>query len=296
VNLSIDPHTRTPHTDESTIDVDRQIGARLTVSAAYIRKRGGDFVGWTDTGGQYSAQTITLADGTPLSVLDLTNGTAARRFLLTNPAALVLRYDGVLVSVDRRLWRGWELGASYTYSRTRGMLPTSNATAAEAQFSTIARPAFLTFGQDPNDLTNASGRLPNDRPQIFRANGLVHLPWFGLLVSANLQCFSGRPWAPATQVTLPQGSEKILLAPRGAERLPSQQLLDLRVSKTIKLGKAGTADVMFDVLNLLNDSAIEGIQTDIKETTAALTANFGAGATFMDPRRAMIGVRLNLGR
>ena len=78
----------------------------------------------------------------------------------------------------------------------------SNGAADAPQFSTIARPGFLTFGQDPNDLTNATGRLPNDRPHIFRATGVVRLPWKGFLVAANLQHFSGKPWAATAQVTL----------------------------------------------------------------------------------------------
>src|SRR5205085_7148179 len=46
-NLALDPHTRTPHTDEYSIAVDRELAPRLLASAAYIRKRGADFIGWT---------------------------------------------------------------------------------------------------------------------------------------------------------------------------------------------------------------------------------------------------------
>jgi hypothetical protein len=158
------------------------------------------------------------------------------------------------------------------------------------QFSTIARPGFLTFGQDPNDLTNASGRLPNDRPHILRLTGLVHLPW-SLLVAANLQQFSGKPWAATTQVTLPQGSRRILLEPRGSRRLSSQSLLDFRISKTLRVGNVGKVDLSLDVLNLLNDTAEEALASD-----NLFSATFGRPTQFMDPRRVMLGVRLNLGR
>ena len=77
----------------------------------------------------------------------------------------------------------------------------SNGAADDPQFSTIARPGFLTFGQDPNDLTNAAGRLPNDRPHVFRATSVVRLPWSGIQLAANLQTFSGKPWAATTQVS-----------------------------------------------------------------------------------------------
>jgi hypothetical protein len=45
------------------------------------------------------------------------------------------------------------------------------------------------------------------------------------------------------------------------------------------------------VLNALNDTAEEAIATD-----NAFNQNLGRGTVFMDPRRAMVSVRLNLGR
>ena len=220
----------------------------------------------------------------------LTNSTADRRFFLTNSDSLFLHYDGLVLSMERRMSSGWQASGSYTYSKTYGTLVTSNAPAAEAQFSTIARPVFLSFGQDPNDLTNAVGRLPNDRPHIFRMTGVGHLPW-QLMLAANFQYFTGRPWMATTQQSLAQGSQRIMLETRGTRRLSAQSLLDLRISKTVALPKAGTVDVLFDVLNLLNDTAEEAIQSD--NLTAA---TFGRATQFMDPRRVMIGVRLNLGR
>jgi hypothetical protein len=231
-NLSFDPGTQTPHTDEFSLALDREINPQLRASAAYIRKRGTDFLGWTDTGGVYRQETRTLADGTVLPVSVLTNATSDRRFLLTNPNSMFVHYDGLVIAREKRMADRWQASGSYTFSKAYGLQVTSNAAAAEPQFSTIARATFLTFGQDPNDLTNATGRLPNDRPHIFRAAGIVHLPWQSILVAANLQYFSGRPWAATTQQSLPQGSQRILLETRGTRHLSSQELLDFRVSGT----------------------------------------------------------------
>jgi hypothetical protein len=291
INHALDPHTRTPHTDEISLALDREIGRRLKASAAYIRKRGGDFIGWMDTGGEYRPESRTLSNGTVLPVFVLTNARSARRFLLTNPESLFLAYDGVVIAMEKRLSSRWQASGSYTYSRSYGMQATSNGPADTPQFSTIARPGFLTFGQDPNDLTNATGRLPNDRPHIFRATGVVHLPWKGFLVAASLQHFTGKPWAATTQESLPQGSQRILLEPRGSRRLPPQSLLDLRISKTLRAGNAVKADLMLDVLNVLNDTAGEALASDNLSS-----ATFGKPTQFMDPRRLMLGVRLTLGR
>src|SRR5262245_27329087 len=124
-----------------------------------------------------------------------------------------------------------------------------------------------------------------------RGMGSVAVPRTGFVVAANLQQFSGKPWAAAAQVGLPQGDTRILLEPRGTRRLPSQTLLDLRVSRPLQFGRSIRAEVLVDVLNVLNESAAEGLASD-----NLFASNFGQPSQFVDPRRAMIGVRLNLGR
>src|SRR5207237_8542353 len=97
VNLRLDPQTRSPQTDQFGIGVERQLVRRVSISASYVHKDGSDFVGWTDTGGIYDTGTRTLQNGLLLPVSLLTNGTAARRFLLTNPSNYFLRYNGLVV-------------------------------------------------------------------------------------------------------------------------------------------------------------------------------------------------------
>jgi hypothetical protein len=292
INVALDPYTRAPHTDEYSLEVEQKVARGLRASAAYIHKRGTDFIGWVDRGGQYVQDTATLPDGTVLPVFRLANAASDRRFVLTNPDGFFVAYDALVVALDKRVSRTWQASASYTYSQARGLQVTSNGAADEPQFSTIGRPGFLTFGQDPNDLTNARGRLPNDRPHVFRATTIVHVPWQRLLVSANFQSFSGKPWAASTPVNLgAQGSRSILLEPLGTRRLSSQSLLDMRVSKSIPIGVSGKVDLMLDCLNILNDTAAEALVSG-----NLFAATFGKPKSFIDPRRAMLGVRVNLGR
>jgi hypothetical protein len=292
VNLLIDPHTRTPHTDEYSIGVDRELRPRIATAVAYIHKSGSDFIAWTDVGGQYREDTRTLPDQTTIPVFVLTSSPASRRFLLTNPDGYSMTYNGLVTMVEKRRSNGWQALASYTFSRASGLQASSGAAAGDPQGSTVA-PAFpaTTFGRDPNNLTNASGRLPNDRPHMFRLMGTLDVPRTGFTIAANLQAVSGKPWAATTQVSLPQGDQRILLETRGTRRLATQTLLDFRVSRSIPLGQVGHAELLFDVLNLLNETAAEAIATDNKFST-----NFGLPTVFVDPRRAMLGVRLNMGR
>jgi hypothetical protein len=291
INVAVDPQMRTPRTDEFSLALDRELAGGVRASAAYIAKRGRHFIAWTDTAGQYREEARPLADGSTVPVFVLTNATSARRFLLTNPENLSLKYDGLVVALEKRVSTRWQMSSSYTFSRAHGLQVVSNGSADAGQSSTIAQSTFLTFGQDPNDLTNAAGRLPNDRPHVFRATGTAYLPWQGIMLSANLQRFDGKPWAATTQVTLPQGSKRILLEPRGSRRLSSQSLLDVRIAKTVRAGNAAKLDLLFDVFNLLNDSAEEALASDNR-----FSGTFGTPTQFMDPRRVMIAARLNLGR
>jgi hypothetical protein len=288
-NLRLDAGMRPPHTDEYSIGVDRQIGPRTAAAVAYVHKEGGTFIGWTDVGGQYREETRALPDGRQVPVFALVSGAASRRFLLTNPEGYSLSYRGVIMSVERRLSRGWQVFGSYTWSRTTGLQPSSGGTAADPQLSSTLGAG--TFGRDPNSLTNARGRLPNDRPHMLRGSTSIALPRSGIVLAVSAQHLSGKPWAASTDLTLPQGNQRMLLEPRGSRRLASQTLVDLRVSRSIPCGAAGRLELLLDVLNLLDDTAEEALASDNR-----FGPNFGLPSVYLDPRRVMLGVRLDLGR
>ena len=91
--------------------------------------------------------------------------------------------------------------------------------------------------------------------------------------------------------------QRILLEPRGSRRLSSQSLLDVRLSRKFSIRPVGNVELLLDVLNALNDTAEEALATDVLVTeTIKTNPDFGRPTVFMDPRRAMLGVRLNLGR
>jgi hypothetical protein len=293
VQLQLDRQMRAPHTDEYSVGLDRERGRRLAVAIAYVRKDGANFIGWTDVGGQYRESTRTLTDGRIVPVFELINQTRDRRFLLKNQDGYEMTYNGLALVVERRRSNGWQAFGSYTLSRTSGLQPSSGTTASGTQVSTIA--PSLIFGRDPNDLTNAHGRLPGDRPHAFRAMGSIEVPRTGMVIAASMQYFSGKPWAAVALVGLPQtnnqATQRVQLEVRGSRRLSSQALLDMRVSKKFSFGGSRRIELLVDVLNVLNDTAEEGL---ISENL--FSSNFGLPNRFVDPRRAMVGLRVNLGR
>jgi hypothetical protein len=294
LNLLLDAETRTPRTDEYSIGIDREVGSRMAVAAAYIHKEGANFIGWNDVGGRYVESTHVLPDGRSVPKFNLTNDASERRFLLTNQDDYSMTYDGLVMVVEKRRSQNWQAFGSYTFSRTFGLLPSNLAIPVPPQVSTVAPPPLpvLTFGRDPNDLTNARGRLLNDRPHSVRASGTVEFPWGGLVAAGTFGYYSGRPWAATAVVPVTQNSQqRVQIETRGTRRLSSQSLLDVRLSKTFALRGNATIQVLADVLNLLNDTAEEALASD-----NLYGSTFGQPTTFIDPRRAIIGVRLNLGR
>ena len=287
--LRLDPEIRAPYSDEYSVGVDREIPGQLAVTMAYVRKEGADYIGYEEVGGRYSQQTRPLPDGSTVPVLVLVNAPADRRFLLTNPDGYSLTYHGLVATIEKRRSRGWQAFGSYTFSRAEGLQVSSGTAAAGEQLSTLTSSG--TFGQDPNNLTNARGRLANDRPHIFRIMGSVDVPRTGLVVAANFQHFTGKPWAASTRVSLPQGDQRILLEPPGSRRLSSQSLLDLRVAKPFRVGGVVRLELLVDVLNVLNDTAEEALATD-----NLFSPTFGQPTVFAYPRRVMVGARLNVGR
>ena len=151
-----------------------------------------------------------------------------------------------------------------------------------------AVPHLRTGSEQPDQY---SGPPAKRSPSHAADHGSVDVPRTGFVVAANTQHFSGKPWAATSQVLLPQGDQRILLEPPGSRRLSSQTIVDVRVSRTISFGGGARVELLVDVLNALNDAAGESLATD-----NLFSPNFGQPSVFMDPRRAMVGVRLSLGR
>lgn len=292
-NVELDRQIRAPQTDTFAVGVEHMLSRHFNVSASYVGKRGSRSIGWKDVGGDYEKSTVSLPDGSSIEVQKLVSNTP-RLFLLTNPDDYFFDYDGVVLAFEKLESNGWQLAGSVVLSKAFGLQSSSGTTASGEQVSTVGVPPIL-FGRDRNDLTNAIGLLPNDRPHVFRLSGSADIPRTGFVIAANLQSFSGKPWTATTQVRLdePQSAQqRILLEPRGSRRLPSQVLLDVRLSRTMAVGRGTRLDLLVDVLNVLNETAAEGLVSDDYFNRA----NFGQPNVVVDPRRVMFGVRLHLGR
>ena len=234
--------------------------------------------------------THTLPDGRTVPVSRLTSSAASRRFLLTNQAPYFLTYHGLVIALEKRRSHGWQAFGSYTARRRMGCRRRAGPARLGPRRAPSARPtrsssaAIPTTSSTPPAACPTIGRTCSGSWAVSTSPGQASCspPTCNTSVASR----GPRPRRSA----LPQGDVRILLEPRGSRRLSSQTLLDVRLSRTLSLRRLGRIEVLVDVLNALNDPAEEALATD-----NVLAQTFGRGVAFVDPRRAMVGLRLNLG-
>jgi hypothetical protein len=193
------------------------------------------------------------------------------------------RYNAFLLTLTKRMAQNWQAVGSITISKTEGLHSASNLTTSSAQSS-----AASTFGDDPNELTNAFGLLPGDRNVMFKLQGSYVFP-HDFVVSANWQWVAGRPYTRRFSVgNLPQGTQTVFLEPRdGSLRMPSQNFVDMRFEKRFAFGGTSKITLMADIINVLNiDTPLSWI------SEVATSSNFAVANVIANPRRAMFGVRV----
>ncbi len=160
-----------------------------------------------------------------------------RRFLLTNPEDYSLTLQrpghGRREAPIRRL-AGVCLVYALARLRTAGVQRRDRRRRASQhrRASATHRPSGAIRTISPT----RAGLLPNDRPHIFRIMGSVDIPHTGLQVAANCNSSAASPGRQRRRSSLPQGDQRVLLEPRGTRRLSSQSLLDLRLSRPIRVG------------------------------------------------------------
>lgn len=199
------------------------------------------------------------------------------------------KYDGLLLSLEKRLSSRYQFRASYTFSRA-------------ANYANDDQIPFSNGPIDSNDLRREYGPTPNDQRHRFSFSGVFELP-AGVQVAPILTLASTVPM----DILLPDGSSRVCelsrnagarvfqtgaqlnaalsqinaaggslcpnadpstgFKPRVLVPLVSDDLkfgdnfssLDLRVSKVFKLGERWTIEPMAEVFNLFNVTNVLGV-------------------------------------
>jgi outer membrane receptor protein involved in Fe transport len=290
-NLSIDSSIKSPYTDQFILSVDREITTDLGLSLIYVNKRGRDFAAWRDVTGVYEQVPYVDnvgadASGQTITVFRLVSDVADREFVMTNDDRMFTDVNAFTVQVNKRMSSNWQLTSALTYMRSEGRGSLSNSDAI-TQRSGLQ---FNSFGQNPNNFINTDGLLPGDREWTFK-NQLVYQFPLDFIVGLNYQYIDGPPRVRRVGINAVTGiATQILTSARSDDsRLPSQNLVDVRVQKDFVLDERGTRIGLFaDALNLLNNDGYEDVRSSI-----ATSSVYNLPTVFIYPRRFMVGVKFS---
>ena len=268
----IDNDLQNPMVQQMNAGVQRELGRDFVVRADYVRNFGTHFI----IGRIIGTVPLNPVVGGPDIVKNL-------------ESSVRTKYDGLLVSLEKRFAHHFQFRASYTLSRA-------------FNYANDDQIPFSNGPIDSNDLRREYGPTPNDQRHRFSLSGLFQLPK-GVRVSPILTLASSVP----LDILLPDGSSRVCELQRnagarqfhtGAELnaalaqinaaggslcphadpstgfnprvlLPlvrddlklgdSFSSLDLRVSKVFKVGERFTIEPIAEVFNLFNVTNVLGV-------------------------------------
>jgi len=268
----IDNDMQNPMVHQVNVGVQRELGGNLAVRADYVRNVGTHFI----IGRVIGTVPFNPVVGGPDIVKNL-------------ESSVRTKYDGLLVSLERRFANRYQFRASYTLSRS-------------SNYANDDQIPFSNGPIDSNDLRREYGPTPNDQRHRFTFSGVFDLP-ADIRVSPILTVASTVP----IDILLPDGSSRVCelqrnagarqfhtgaelnaaltqinaaggslcpntdpstgFKPRVLVPLVRDDLklgdnfssLDLRVSKIFRIGERWTVEPIAEVFNLFNVTNVLGV-------------------------------------
>jgi hypothetical protein len=295
----IDPHMKRPYSDELSVSYEKQAWRDLRVSASYYYRTKKNLVGLmnlaalpsdytpiTTLNGQPITNPIT---GQPMTIYNLDSSKVGKsNILLTNiPQFDDNAYHGVEFDAIKRMSNHWQLLAGFTIQRQKG-----------AYCCAGSSDDGLTAGDnvnDPNLNINRNGNyLNNDSTYVFKVDSTYQLPW-KISSSVNFQHYTGFPFQPQGVFQgLNQNSETVILQPAGIQRLPSVNLLNLRLSREFVINERWHVEPLIDLFNLTNgQTVVSEVQTLAYGIPLDQQPSYKKPSNTINPFLARFGLRFN---
>ena len=286
--VTVDPSLKRPYGDELSTHFEREIVEGLSARASYVYKNIRNEWEIVDVNriGAYTTP-FTFIDPGPdnvrgngddqtLSLFDRTTVAENRVFMNPTDPESKSDYNTVEFAVNRRFRGKWMFLTSYEYTWLNQFHNNSNSTNALDSAGNGKlydwRPNVRRFGLETSTVWN------------YKILGRYVLP-FNIGVSGSYKLQSGRQWGRDVSVTLPvAGNESIRVESVTANRAPNISILDFRIDKGIKFGKAGTFTGFVDIFNVFNPPTV----TTFRSSTGA---TFGEVTSLLDPRIVRFGLR-----
>ncbi len=269
----IDSKMGRPYSEQVSASYERQIWRDLRVSATYYYRTKKNMIGLENTLVQPSDYTpiTTLNDpvtglpqpiingvtGKPMTLFNF-NPTPSRQlqfnFLVTNvPLLDDNAYHGLEFNVVKRLSHKWQILSGFTVQRQKGIFGRG-----------YSDDAYFDNFNDPNlDINRKNNYLNNDATYVFKVDSSYELP-LKIGTSVNFQHYTGFPIQPTETFGgypnsgLAQFSETVILQPAGVLRLPSVNILNVRISRDFVLNDKWHVIPNVDFFNVTNAQTVIG--------------------------------------
>ena len=265
----IDSHLKRPYSDEITASYERQVWRDLRISAAYYYRVKKNLVGIANTSWQSSdfVATSTYNNGMPIinpltnqpmTLYNQINNVGLFRNVVTNLTALNdNHYHGFELTAVKRMSNHWQVLGGLTIQRQKGLYCCAGAS-DDALFDSFSDPNYL--------INRKNSYLNNDATYVFKIDSTYELPW-KIGSSVNFQHYTGYPFLPLglfdqnTQVGQPpqglnQGAETVVLQSAGQQRLPSVNMLNVRLSREFVMHDRLHIEPLVDLFNLTNAQTV----------------------------------------
>lgn len=288
--VRIDPDIKRPYSHEVSGHFEQEVVRGLSARASYVYKNiRNDWaeVDVTRVGAYTIPRTVTdpgpdgvtgTSDDRPLQVYDRTAGIGSDR-VFTNPSGPEYKsdYQTVEFALNRRFQGKWMALTAFGYTwldQFHGVTSTTSALDSVGIGKTYNwRPNQRQFGSERSTLWN------------YKLIGRYVFP-YDIGVSGSYKLQSGRNWGRTINVALTNaGSEAVRVEEVGAQRAPNVGIFDIRLDKTLSLGRYGRLTGMVDVFNATNSDAV----TNFRITTV----RYKEIIALLDPRVIRLGIRLD---
>jgi hypothetical protein len=322
---TIDPDIKHPRVDEFSVGLGRAIGNQVRVEVTGIYRKNQNFIGSVYPDARWSpvSVTSTAVPGLPSETLTAykraSPSSSLGNILITNPDGFQFKdtagnvlgtidadrtYKAVMFVLSKGLSHRWRGQLSYVYSRAEGTI--NNA--SEGSFAPGSYTAGKFYATPTLAIVNARGPLSNDRPQELKVMLGVQVPVVELAINAYWRTISGQTYAPFQQFgssTLTFGgyfnssaARRPFLEPRGSRRLPTENILDLRLEKIFNIGaRKDRLAVYADITNVFNKTVITDVLRRVPSTSVSVAPGqnvdvaFGSPGAVNAPRQAILGAR-----
>lgn len=281
---TIDPDIDNAYTQQASLQIERELNARTSLSVGYLHTRGLHLI----LSRNVNVPTLTAAQAAAQGIANLGRPNPNFSNVSRYESAGDSYYNGLTVSLNRR-FAGWA-GARLSYTFSKALDNTGNA--------------FFFTPQDNFNLRDERGRSDNDQRHVLALSGTFAVPervdiWWQRAAAGAQASWIFR-YGSALPFNILTGGDRnndtnVNDRPLGVARNAGEGFsfasFDLRLSRRIKFTERYGLEVIAEGFNLFNRANYQ-LPNATFGTGATPNATFGRPTAAADPRQIQFGLRV----